>query len=127
MKTVCGQHFESVKAVSNSLTLVLLWFCRTASSSLSDPLAPGSLHVTLSPTNAICAGAQWQVDGGAWQVSAATVTNLSAGNHMILFKKVRGWKAPPSLAIIISPDFETVTNANYATGPAPPSGLHVSF
>jgi hypothetical protein len=37
----------------------------------------GSLQVTLSPPGAVSAGAQWQVDGGAWQSSGATVTGLT--------------------------------------------------
>ncbi|MBI5820984.1 MAG: hypothetical protein HZA88_18595, partial [Verrucomicrobia bacterium] len=41
----------------------------------------GSLQVTLAPTAAVSAGAQWQVDGGAWQNSGAIVSSLSVGSH----------------------------------------------
>jgi DNA invertase Pin-like site-specific DNA recombinase len=45
----------------------------------------GSLRVNLSPTNAVSAGAHWQVDGGAWQNSGATVYRLSGGSHALAF------------------------------------------
>ena len=38
-----------------------------------------SLQVSLAPLGAITAGAQWQVDGGLWQNSGATLTGLSEG------------------------------------------------
>ena len=66
----------------------------------------GGLTVTLSPAAAVTAGAQWQVDGGAWQNSAATVTGLSAGNHTVTYQTVPGWTAPVS---------EQVSVANGAT------------
>jgi hypothetical protein len=57
-------------------------------------LLAGSLKVTITPAGAINAGAQWQVDGGPWQKSGATVGNLSVGNHTVSFKTNRGWVTP---------------------------------
>ena len=55
------------------------------------PIAPaGSLQVTISPASAIAAGAQWQVDGGAWQPSGVTVSGLAVGNHTVSFSTVSG-------------------------------------
>jgi hypothetical protein len=45
----------------------------------------GSLQVTLAPAGAVSAGAQWQVDGGAWQSSGATVSGLAPGSHTVAF------------------------------------------
>jgi uncharacterized repeat protein (TIGR02543 family) len=50
-----------------------------------------SLQVTITPAGAITAGAQWQVDGGAWQNSGATVTNLSAGSHTVSLSTISGY------------------------------------
>ena len=50
----------------------------------------GALQVTINPAGAVSAGAQWQVDGGAFQNSGAIVTNLSAGNHTVAFSAVAG-------------------------------------
>ena len=54
----------------------------------------GSLQVTIGPAGAIPAGAQWQVDLGAWQNSGATVTNLAVGNHTVSFNTIGGWTTP---------------------------------
>ncbi len=54
----------------------------------------GSLQVTITPPGAVSAGAEWQVDAGVYQKSAATVTNLSAGAHTVSFKTVSGWTSP---------------------------------
>ena len=50
----------------------------------------GSLQVTITPSGAISAGAQWQVDGGAWRNSGSTVSGLSVGSHTVAFKTVSG-------------------------------------
>ena len=63
---------------------------------------PGSLTVTLGPAGAVSAGAQWQVDGGAWQNSGAVVTNLSPGNHTVSFSPVAGWNTPGNQIIAVN-------------------------
>jgi len=54
----------------------------------------GSLQVTLAPAGAISAGAQWRVDGGAWQNSGATVSSLIVGSHTVNFQTVSTWTTP---------------------------------
>ncbi len=66
----------------------------------ADPLVVGagggSLQVTLCPDDAIASGAQWNVDGGAWQDSGATVAGLSPGTHTVNYNTIKGWVSPPS-------------------------------
>ena len=64
-------------------------------------VAIGSLQVAISPAAVIAAGAQWQVDFGAWQNSGATVTNLSATNHAVNFKGIDYWSAPTNQTVLI--------------------------
>ncbi|MCP3905286.1 MAG: hypothetical protein GY715_16795, partial [Planctomycetes bacterium] len=45
----------------------------------------GSLKVTISPQDAVDAGAQWQTDSGSWQDSGAVVSDLGAGTHTVTF------------------------------------------
>ncbi|MFZ0932215.1 MAG: choice-of-anchor tandem repeat GloVer-containing protein [Syntrophobacteraceae bacterium] len=72
----------------------------TAQSSINDTIeiftksAAGSLTVTISPDAAASAGAMWSVDGGAWQTSGATVSNLSVGSHTVAFNNITGWTTP---------------------------------
>ncbi len=54
----------------------------------------GDLTVTITPAGANTAGARWTVDGGAEQVSGATVTGLSVGNHTVSYKTIAGWTEP---------------------------------
>lgn len=68
-----------------------------------------SLTVILTPPEAVAAGAQWQIDGGAWQATAANVTT-TVGKHTILFKDAAGWVKP------VAQEFEVKEGPNTATG-----------
>ncbi len=57
--------------------------------------------MTITPQEAVIAGAQWNVDEGAWQISGATVSALIAGQHVVKFKEVTGWSTPPSQAVTV--------------------------
>lgn len=74
----------------------------------------GSLKVTLAPPGAITAGAEWDVDNGAAQVSGATVANLQAGGHTVYFTGGGTAYSPPSpQAVVISASATTVTSGTY--------------
>ncbi len=60
-----------------------------------------SLTVTISPAGAMRDGAIWNVDGGSWQASGSTVSNLSAGSHTVAFSGLQGWTAPSSQTVTI--------------------------
>jgi hypothetical protein len=62
----------------------------------------GSLEVTITPAAAVTAGAAWQVDGMGYTNSGATVTNLSAGNHIVSFNPVSDWDTPANQTVAIS-------------------------
>ena len=76
--------------------------------------AAGSLRLTLFPSAAIAAGAQWRVDGGVWQASGATVKGLAAGTHNVEFKPTPGWIAPAAVTASISNGPTTLLTATYA-------------
>ena len=80
---------------------------------------PGSLQVTLAPAGAVSAGAQWQVDGGAWQSSGATVSGLPAGGHTLAFSTVSGWTTPGSQTPIIIANQTTIATGTYVANPTP--------
>ena len=62
--------------------------------------AGGKLKVTIKPSDAVSAGAKWQVDSdGVWRNSGASVSSLSAGDHSVTFKKVTNWKAPKAQTV----------------------------
>jgi hypothetical protein len=76
----------------------------------------GTLTVLLYPNAAINAGAQWQVDGGAWYNLNSNVT-LSTGAHQVAFKQIQGWTAPAALTVTIaanSSDIVPISQATYS-------------
>ena len=77
----------------------------------------GSVQVTISPAGAVTAGAQWQVDGGAWQNSGATVSSLSNGSHTVYFNTVTGWDSPVNQVIRISTGLTTPVTGTYTPIP----------
>ena len=75
---------------------------KTTSVTCSYKLKPGgSLTVTITPAGAVTAGAQWNVDGGAWQNSGDTVDNLSKGSHTVDFSTIAGWTSPAAQTVQI--------------------------
>ncbi len=59
-------------------------------------ISPPSLRVRLQPPEVLADGAQWGLDGGAWQNSGESLQGLAPGMHMIMFKEVPGWTPPAS-------------------------------
>jgi hypothetical protein len=55
------------------------------------------ITVTLNQTNS-----WWRVDGGAWQASGATVSNLTPGVHAVSFSQVNGYYLLPDEVISLS-------------------------
>lgn len=74
----------------------------------------GGLRVTLGPPGAVTAGAQWQVDGGEFQNSGATVDGLSVGAHILSFKPVNKFPTPPDKTIVVSLNQVTNATGDYA-------------
>lgn len=83
--------------------------------------AKGSVSVTILPHAAILAGAQWRVDGGAWQNSAAVYSGLTPGTHTVDFKSIIGWLKPDNQEITVTTNYTTTSTATYTllTGEQP--------
>ena len=77
----------------------------------------GSIKVTISPSEAVNAGVQWQIDGGTWKNSGATVSNISVGNHTVSFKSVSGWTTPASQTVYVSANSSPSINVTYIQPP----------
>jgi len=83
---------------------------------------PGELTMTLSPTNAILDGAEWQVDDGAWQTNGGMIDHLAYGNHTVSFKSIHGWRAADDQVVFMNTNFIITTAANsYSALPGGPS------
>ena len=73
----------------------------------------GSLKVNIAPQAAINGGARWRVDGGAWQTSGTTVSNLPADTHTVEFSAVEGWTKPADRIVIINDNQTTTITGTY--------------
>jgi hypothetical protein len=78
------------------------------------PPPSGAVQVTLNPSG-IQDAARWQVDGGDWHVSGATVNNLTVGNHTVAFSAVSGWDKPGDVVVQVLEDETNQLTATYFT------------
>jgi len=74
---------------------------------------PPSLRVILRPDEVVLAGAQWAVDGGAWQNSGDSVQGLTPGSHTVMYESVSGWTKPITETIILSNGVATTMTRTY--------------
>lgn len=74
-----------------------------ATASLSATyVASGSLLVKLGPAAVVSSGAMWRLDGGTWNYSGITLTDVPVGTHQVEFLPVKGWVTPGLVAVTIT-------------------------
>ncbi len=62
----------------------------------------GSLIISIAPSEARAAGAQWRRTGTSiWRNSGATENDLPTGSHTVEFKDVSGWTKPANISVTI--------------------------
>jgi len=59
--------------------------------------AASSLKITLTPSSG-----QWRVDGGAWQNSGATATDLAPGAHSVSYNALANYIAPATESVTLA-------------------------
>lgn len=74
---------------------------------------PPSLRVLLAPEQAKAAGAQWALDGGAWQDSGSTLQGLTPGEHTLIFKSILGWLEPSPETVVLTNGLSTTLSRTY--------------
>ena len=75
--------------------------------------AVGSLQVSITPSNAVSAGAEWQIDGGLGEQSGVTVPNIPAGTHTVSFTPIFGWSTPADQIVTITSNGITTATGVY--------------
>ena len=73
----------------------------------------GSLKVIISPQDTINAGAKWRVDGGTWQESGTTLSELTPGQYLVEFKTISAWDRPGNILANIVLGETTQTSGTY--------------
>ena len=101
-----GSHTLEFKALTGwskpGNRTVTINYNQTANPSSTYTLQTGSLKVSISPSAAVSAGAQWRVDGGSWRNSGYTQSGLSVGSHTLEFKALTGWSKPGNRTVTIN-------------------------
>jgi hypothetical protein len=82
----------------------------------------GSLTVTITPAEAINAGAQWRIKGNKeWQNSGAIINDAQVGSQLIEFKTLaKPWTTPKAITAKIKKEQNTAVSGKYAK-PKPPA------
>jgi len=86
------------------------------------PIPPGygSLTVSISPPEAVAAGARWRVDGGPWITSGTTTSGIQEGPHYLEFAPVANWGAPPVREISVNPLVGNSESGTYSSSTGVP-------
>jgi subtilisin family serine protease len=86
-----GAELYSYRFITNRTSGVV-----NAFNSLNAPSwGAGSLQVTIEPSAAVSAGAQWRRAGTTtWRGSGETESDIPAGSHSIEFKNITDWQEP---------------------------------
>jgi hypothetical protein len=108
--TVQFSNIAGWNTPSNQIVTITNGFLTTATGNYTGQ--GGTLQVTIAPSDAVSAGAVWQVDGGAWQPNGATA-GLSAGPHTVQFSNIAGWNTPSNQLVTITNGFLTTATGNY--------------
>ncbi len=106
-------HTDPLSAADNRRSLNNTAFTVANFRSSASQVQTGSLTVTITPTDAVTAGAQWRVDGGQWIDSGGTQRDLPVGSHTVTFKPVDGWTAPAARTVTITNGQTASVNAAY--------------
>ena len=78
------------------------------------PSPTGALHVTITPPEAITAGAMWhRVGSSTWHRSAETEDGIPVGQYEVEFPYVFGWKKPNNVTVHIDDGITTYAWGNY--------------
>jgi hypothetical protein len=87
-------------------------------SSLAMVSPKGSLRVTLTPPEAVTAGARWRLEGESnWHVSGISETYRVGICNLELFDDLPGWYAQPTIqTVTIEPDELTTAPGTYIPG-----------
>jgi hypothetical protein len=105
---------EAVWSTLAAMQLVGPWIAvAQASGDASTQTQRSGIRVILSPAGAVSGGAQWQVDGGAWQSSGAVLTGMAPGAHDLSFRSTGGWGDPTNESATLLPGRTNLVIGSY--------------
>lgn len=78
----------------------------------------GGIQVTITPAEAVLAGARWRLDGGTWSESGTIQAEIAPVNHVLDFLPISGWAMPASQTVTVARGITAAINGAYL----PPAG-----
>jgi hypothetical protein len=78
----------------------------------------GSVQVTIEPTAARTAGAQWRLTSGpdtAWKNSGVTLSGLAPGNYTVTYSTVTGWTKPADATVAVTAGATATRTGTYVS------------
>ncbi len=86
----------------------------TATGTYTQTKQTGLLRITVEPSEARNAGAQWRRTGTTtWRDSGTTETNIPLGTYTVEFKDVEGWNKPANITLNINADQTSTATGTY--------------
>ena len=79
---------------------------------------PGSVTVTIQPTNAVADGAHWTLDGGSELPSGFQQQGVAPGRHMVRFGNLGPWREPQAIEVLVIGGKEAQVAATFTPVPA---------
>ena len=108
-----GTFYYFVKAWSNDLWYDYARYPASSDRTITITLT-GDLKVTISPSGAVSAGAQWRRTGtSSWRNSGSTDTNIPTGSHTVEFKTISGWDKPSNKSVTVNANQTTTESGTY--------------
>lgn len=80
---------------------------------VKPPQKVGSVKITLEPSEAVAAQAQWRIKGADWNNSGSVVEELPIGEKIIEFKPVAPWTTPAPMTVVIENNKVTEKTTKY--------------
>ncbi len=80
----------------------------------------GSVQVTITPAQAVAAGARWRLDGGAWTESGVALSDVATGNHTVDFSAGGGWSAATTRTVNVQRGLSSVVEVPFDPLPGLP-------
>ncbi len=77
----------------------------------------GTLRVTLSPPEAVAAGAQWRLGGGDWRDSGTSADELVPGTYNVQFGPAGSWGRPSDRTVRVNKNEMTALTVEYSQLP----------
>jgi uncharacterized repeat protein (TIGR03803 family) len=85
-----------------------------------------ALRVNILPAGAVKAGAGWAVNAGPTNASGTLLTGLNWGAHVLVYKAIPGWTAPPPQIVYIAAGVTNTFTGTYVAADITPPTLTVT-